>query len=146
MYQQILVPIDGSTTSERALDEAIIFARQQNSCVEIVHVLEDIWYFDSENYLNYAELMHAMKCSGEKILAQAQSKLRQAGVVVKTKLLEAHGERIANVIMAEAKNNKVDLIVIGTHGRSGFSHMLLGSVAEGIVRTSHIPVLLIRGG
>lgn len=146
MYQQILVPIDGSTTSERALDEAIIFARQQNSCVEIVHVLEDIWYFDSENYLNYAELMHAMKCSGEKILAQAQSKLRQAGVVVKTKLLEAHGERIANVIMAEAKNNKVDLIVIGTHGRSGFSYMLLGSVAEGIVRTSHIPVLLIRGG
>lgn len=145
MYQQVLVPIDGSTTSERALDEAIIFARQQNACVEIVHVLEDIWYFDSENYLNYAELMHAMKCSGEKILEQAQSKLRQAGVVVKTKLLEAHGERIANVIMAEAKNNKVDLIVIGTHGRSGFSHMLLGSVAEGIVRTSHIPVLLIRG-
>ncbi|MDE2389119.1 MAG: universal stress protein, partial [Betaproteobacteria bacterium] len=54
MYQQILVPIDGSTTSKRALDEAIIFAQQQNACVEIVHILEDIWYFDSENYLNYA--------------------------------------------------------------------------------------------
>ncbi|MBS0588577.1 MAG: universal stress protein [Proteobacteria bacterium] len=146
MYQQILVPIDGSATSERALDEAIKFARQQNARVEIVHVLEDIWYFDSENYLNYAELVHAMKCSGEKMLAQAQTKLQQAGVAVETKLLEAHGERIANVITAEAKNNKADLIMIGTHGRSGFSHMLLGSVAEGVVRTAHIPVLLIRGG
>ncbi|QOJ19687.1 MAG: universal stress protein [Gammaproteobacteria bacterium] len=146
MYQQILVPIDGSAISERALDEAIKFARQQNARVEVVHVLEDIWYFDSENYLNYAELVHAMRGSGEKMLAQAQTKLQQAGVAVEAKLLETHGERVANIITAEAKNNKADLIMIGTHGRSGFSHMLLGSVAEGVVRTAHIPVLLIRGG
>ena len=111
-----------------------------------MHVLEDIWYFDSENFLNYAELVHAMKCSGEKMLAQAQTKLQQAGVAVESKLLETHGERVANIITAEAKNSNADLIMIGTHGRSGFSHMLLGSVAEGVVRTTHIPVLLIRGG
>ena len=145
MYQQILVPIDGSATSERALDEAIKFARQQNACVEIVHVLEDIWYFDSEDYLNYAELVHVIKNSGERMLAQAQTKLQQAGVAVEVKLLEAHGARVANIITAEAKDNNANLIIIGTHGRSGFSHMLLGSVAEGVVRTAHIPVLLIRG-
>ncbi|QOJ23757.1 MAG: universal stress protein [Gammaproteobacteria bacterium] len=146
MYQRIILPVDGSPTSERALDEAIKFAQQQNAQVEVVHVLEDIWYFDSENYLNYAELVDAMKGSGKKILAQAQTKLQQAGVTVETKLLEAHGGRIANAITAEAKNNQADLIMIGTHGRSGVSHMLLGSVAEGVVRTAHIPVLLIRGG
>lgn len=146
MYQKILAPIDGSATSERALDEAIKFARQQNACVQIVHVLEDIRYFDSENFLDYAELVHAMKCSGEKMLAQAQTKLQQAGVKAEAKLLEAHGERVARIVTAEAKNNNMDLIIIGTHGRSGFSHVLLGSVAEGVVRTAHIPVLLIRCG
>ncbi|MBS0424817.1 MAG: universal stress protein [Proteobacteria bacterium] len=145
MYQKILVPIDGSATSECALDEVIKFARQQNAHVEIVHVLEDIWYSDSESYLNYAELVQAMKYSSEKMLAQAQTKLQQAGVAVEAKLLEAHDERVANIIVDEAKNSKADLIMIGTHGRSGFSHMLLGSVAEGVARTAHIPVLLIRG-
>lgn len=145
MYQRILVPIDGSATSERALDEAIKFAQQQNSRIELVYVLEDIWYFDNENYLNYAELVQVMHSSGEKILAQAQNKFLQAGVAVDIRLLEAQGERIANVIINEAKHSLANLIIIGTHGRSGFSRMLLGSVAEGVVRTAPIPVLLIRG-
>ena len=145
MYQRILVPIDGSATSGRALDEAIKFAQQHNAQVEVIYVLEDILYFDSDDYLNYAELVHSMRCSGEKILAQAQKKLQQAGIVTETKLLEARGARVANIIADEAKNNLADLIIIGTHGRSGFNRILLGSVAEGVVRTAHIPVLLIRG-
>ena len=146
MYQRILVPIDGSATSERALDEAIKFAQQQNSRIELIHVLEDIWYFDNENYLNYAELVQTMRYSGEKILAQAQNKFLQAGVMVDIRLLEAQGERVANVIINEAKNSLADLIIIGTHGRSGFNRMLLGSIAEGVMRMAHIPILLIRGG
>ena len=146
MYQRILVPIDGSATSERALDEAIKFAQQQNSRIELIHVLEDIWYFDNENYLNYAELVQTMRYSGEKILAQAQNKFLQAGVMVDIRLLETQGERVANVIINEAKNSLADLIIIGTHGRSGFSRMLMGSIAEGVVRMAHIPILLIRGG
>ncbi len=146
MYQRILVPIDGSATSERALDEAIKFAQQQNSRIELVHVLEDIWYFDNENYLNYAELVQTMRYSGEKILAQAQNKFLQAGVMVDIRLLETQGERVANVIINEAKNSLADLIIIGTHGRSGFNRMLLGSIAEGVMRMAHIPILLIRGG
>lgn len=146
MYQRILVPIDGSATSERALDEAIKFAQQQNSRIELVHVLEDIWYFDNENYLNYVELVQTMRYSGEKILAQAQNKFLQAGVMVDIRLLETQGERVANVIINEAKNSLADLIIIGTHGRSGFNRMLLGSIAEGVMRMAHIPILLIRGG
>lgn len=146
MYQRILVPVDGSATSGRALAEAIKFAQQHNARVEVAHVLEDIGYLDEENYLNYAGLVDSLKRSGEKMLAEAQMKLKQAGVPVETKLLEAKGERVAHVIIAEAKNAQADLIIVGTHGRSGFSRMLLGSVAEGVVRTADIPILLIHGG
>ncbi|WP_394807937.1 universal stress protein [Nitrosomonas sp.] len=144
MYQRILVPIDGSDISERALDEVIKFAQLQNVQVEVIHVLEDVGYFDNEDYLNYAELIQSMRSIGEKILERAQKKLQQAGVITEIKLLETQGERIVNVIATEAKNSLADLIVIGTHGRSGFSRMLMGSIAEGVVRTAHIPILLIR--
>lgn len=145
VYQRILVPLDGSVTSERALDEVIKFVQQQHAQVELIHVLEDVGYVDSENYIDYVELRDSMKLNGEKILAQAQHKLSEAGLSVQCSLPEAHGERIANVISAAAKNKSADLIIIGTHGRTGFNRMLMGSVAEGVVRTAHIPILLIRG-
>ncbi|MBP6057068.1 MAG: universal stress protein [Nitrosomonas sp.] len=144
MYQRILVPIDGSATSEYALDEVIKFAQQQNVQIKLVNVLEDVWYFDTESCSNYSELVDSMRRHGEKILKQAQNKLQQVGITAEIKLLEARGERIANVIITEAKNNLANLIIIGTHGRSGFSRMLLGSVAESVVRVAHIPILLIR--
>ena len=71
--------------------------------------------------------------------------MQQAGVAAEVKLMEAGGERIAGVILEEARRWSAELIVIGTHGRSGFSRVLFGSVAEGMVRMAHIPVLLIRG-
>lgn len=145
MYQRILVPVDGSSTAEHALNEAIKFTQHQHAEVELVHVLEDVGYVDEENFLNYVELRDSMKSSGERILAQAQQKLNQAGLNVRCTLLEAHGERTANVISTAAKNLSADLIIIGTHGRTGFNRMLMGSVGEGVVRTAHIPILLIRG-
>jgi nucleotide-binding universal stress UspA family protein len=145
MYQHILVPVDGSPTSYRALQEALKLAKQLKAQLALIHVMEEIWYVDSESYLNYAELQKSVRISSEKILAQAEAAVLQEGVSPTVKLLEARGDRIANVIVAEAKRWPADLIVIGTHGRSGFSHMLFGSVAEGVVRTAHVPVLLIRG-
>lgn len=145
MYQRILVPVDGSPTSERALNEAIEFAHQHQAQIEIMMVIEDIFYYYDDGELDYAALLEPVKSNAGKILSNAKAKLQQAGVTVVTKLLEAKGERIANVIITEAKNYQADLIIIGTHGRSGFSRMLLGSVAEAVLRTAHIPVLLIRG-
>ncbi len=147
MYQRILVPSDGSPTSQRALEEALGLARQvgQGAQLELLHVVEIILFPDSEIYFNYAELQKIMRSSGEKILAQAEKMVREAGVAVQKRLLEAGGERIANVIVEEARRWPADLIVIGTHGRSGFSRILFGSVAEGVVHTADVPVLLIRG-
>lgn len=146
MYQKILVPVDGSTTSNCALQEAIKLAQQHHAQLELVHVFEDILYWVDESYVNYAELQETVRESSEKILTEAQALVQQAGLTPETKLLEAKGQRIANVIVTEAERWQADLIVIGTHGRSGFSRLLLGSVAEGVVRTATMPVLLIRGG
>jgi nucleotide-binding universal stress UspA family protein len=143
MYQHILIPVDGSPTSERALQEALRLAQQQSAQFELVYVVENL--LSKEGYVIYAELQETMRSNGRKILTQAQKVVQQAGMTAEVKLLEAGGERIANVIVAEAKRWSADLIVIGTHGRSGFSSLLFGSVAEGVVRTAHIPVLLIRG-
>ena len=68
----------------------------------------------------------------------------RSGATVETALLEASGERIASVIEGEARHWQADLIVIGTHGRSGLSRLLLGSVAEGVARSAPVPVLLVR--
>lgn len=145
MYQRILIPVDGSPTSDRALQEALTLAQQQNAQLQLLHVIEEIHFVDIESSINYAELQEAMRSSGNKILTQAQTAVQQAGMTAETKLLEASGKRVASVIVAEAERWPADLIVIGTHGRTGFSRLLFGSVAEGVVRTAPVPVLLIRG-
>lgn len=144
MYQRILVPIDGSATSDCALVEAIKLARQHAAQVELVNVYEDILYWVDENYINYAELQETIRLNAEKLLTKAQAEVIQAGIPVEAKLIEAKNNRIENVIIEEAKRWQAELIVIGTHGRSGFTRLMLGSVAEGVVRSASIPVLLIR--
>ncbi len=144
MYQHILIPVDGSPTSDRALQEALALARQHNAQLQLLHVLEEVHFVDMESSINYAELQESIRNSGAKVLAQAQVLVQQAGMTAETKLLEAGGERVASVIVAEAERWPADLIVIGTHGRTGFSRLLFGSVAEGVVRTAPAPVLLIR--
>ncbi|MCB1986453.1 MAG: universal stress protein [Burkholderiales bacterium] len=144
MYQRILVPVDGSATSNHALKEAIKFARLHHAQLKLIHVLEDMGYFDIDNYINYTELVESVRDSVKKMLEKATELVRQEGVVVAEKLLEAQGRRVANVIADEAIQWPADLIIIGTHGRSGFNRLLLGSIAEGVLRTAKIPILLIR--
>ena len=146
-YQRILVPIDGSATSERALQEAIKLA-DGKARLRVVYVLEEIFPLDAESYtyIDYAALQEAVRLTGERALAQAAEKAQQSGRVAETALLEAKGERIASVIEGETQRWQADLIAIGTHGRSGLSRLLLGSVAEGVVRGASVPVLLVRAG
>ena len=145
MYQRILVPIDGSATSERALQEAIKLAAGKAQ-LRLVYVVEEAYPLDAEGYayIDYSAVQEAVRKTGERTLAQAAVKVRRSGITAETTLLDVRGERVASVIDNEALNWKADLIVIGTHGRSGLSRMLLGSVAEDVVRGASIPVLLVR--
>lgn len=146
MYKHILVAVDGSDTSNLALQEAIKLAKEQQAQLRIVHVVEDIpLNIDTEYALD--EYQEAMRKTGEAVLSKAEALARESGVTPETKLLqiETLGHRITNLVVEEAQSWPADLIVLGTHGRRGFNHLLMGSVAEGIVRVSPQPVLLIRG-
>ncbi|ADE12381.1 UspA domain protein [Sideroxydans lithotrophicus ES-1] len=145
MYRRILVPIDGSDTSMHALQEAARLA-ERSAQIRLVYVLEEVYLLDAEGYTYFdiTSLQEAMRQTGERTLSQAAEKVRQSNAAVETALLEAKGARIADVIGNEAGHWQADLIVIGTHGRSGLNRLLLGSVAEGVVRVASVPVLLVR--
>ncbi len=145
MYQRILVPVDGSKTSSIALQEAVKLAQQHGARIKLVHVIEDVRFFDAEGMIDYTTLQDMSKRSGEQALSQAKELAQRSGITAETELLESGGERVENVIIAECKRWLADLVVIGTHGRSGVSRILFGSVAEGVVRSATTPILLIRG-
>jgi len=146
MYQHILVPVDGSQTSDLALREAIKLRGSGNAELRIVQIVEEVTPLLDVELLNVDALREAVREAGRLILAKAEIIARAAGVPATTRLVEARpGARIANVIADEARAWPADLIVIGTHGRRGLDHLLLGSVAEGVIRIAPAPVLLVRG-
>jgi len=145
MYQRILVPINGSSTSARALQEAIKLA-QGKAQLRLVYVLEEILPLAAEgfDYSNSAALQETARKAAEDTLAQAADKVRKSGATVETALIDELGQGVIDSINNEALNWSADLIVIGTHGRTGLTRLLLGSIAEGVVREAAMPVLLIR--
>ena len=148
MYKHILVPVDGSDTSNLALQEAMKLAKEQQAALRLVHVVDETpAYMTMDTAYALADFQKAMREAGEKVLATCAATARQAGVEVDTKfvILEVLAQRICDAINEEAKRWPADLIVIGTHGRHGFNHLLLGSVAEGVIRLATKPVLVIRG-
>jgi len=148
MYKHILVPVDGSDTSNRALAEAMKLAKEQQAALRLVHVVDETpAYMTTDTAYALADFQKAMRDAGEKVLATCAATARQAGLEVDTKfvILEVLAQRICDAINEEAKRWPADLIVIGTHGRHGFNHLLLGSVAEGVIRLATKPVLVIRG-
>lgn len=145
MYQRILVPVDGSDTSTRALQEAVRLSNAQTS-LRLIYVIDDVYPLDAEGYayIDVETLREAMRQTGERILKQAVKSVEHSAANVEIALLDANGHRIASVIDEDAKRWSAELIVLGTHGRSGIGRLLMGSVAEGVVRGTTIPVLLIH--
>jgi nucleotide-binding universal stress UspA family protein len=152
MYERILVAIDGSDTSELALREAIGLAKDQNAILRLVHAVD----VTPPPYMTTSPLavqfplvdyQKALQEAGEKLLATRATTAREAGVSVDTKLITVRmlGERIYEAIEEQSNQWPADLVVVGTEGRRGFKRLMIGSVAEGLVRISTKPVLLIRG-
>jgi nucleotide-binding universal stress UspA family protein len=146
MYKRILVGIDGSKTSDQALQEAIKLAKEMQAQLRIVYAVDTVNFNLDMEFPNPPEYSNALINSGQAILKKAETVATKADVSFETKLLEIDtlGKRIPEVIAAEAENWPADLIVLCTHGRKGLSHLFLGSVSEGVVRAATKPVLLIR--
>jgi len=146
MFKRILVAVDGSSTSDQALQEAIQLAKELQAQLRIVHAVDLRDIYLSADFVDPLELSNVVTKSGQEILRKAQALAESTGIAVETQLLkmEAMGQRIPEMIAADAEAWPADLIVICTHGRSGLSRLLMGSVAEGVVRVATKPVLLVR--
>lgn len=146
MYQRILIAVDGSDLSNRALQEAIALAQNLHAALRIVHVVDEVTLNWEGEYADMSAVQKSFRDSGQRILEKAQNIAREAGMEHEAKLLEIQtfGHRISDLIVEEAKDWPADLIVVGTHGRRGLHDVLLGSVSDGVARRASVPVLLVR--
>lgn len=147
MYKRILVAVDGSDTSERVLSEAIGLARDQQARLRIVYAIDEVNINAGSEFTTPPEMEKWWAEAGREILDKALNRALAAGADAETRLIELDklGKGIADGIIEDANAWPADLIVAGTHGRTGLGHLLMGSVAEGMVRRSPVPVLLVRG-
>ena len=145
MYNRILVPVDGSSTSLKGLDEAIKVHRAGGGKLRIVHVLNEL-ILDSSfaPSLYYDQVILGLRESGKSVLANAEAHARRQNVDVESELIETIGSRASSVILEAAKQWNADLIVMGTHGRRGLRRLALGSDVESVLRSSPVPVLVVR--
>ena len=146
MFRRILVALDGSETSMRALTASLNLARQGGGRVRMVHVVEELAYlggFDPYG-ASSGDLIKVIRENGAKVLANGLAAAQSAGVEADTVLYDNFGERLPEAVADAAKQWNADLIVVGTHGRRGMGRVLMGSGAEQIIRLSPVPVLVIR--
>ena len=146
MYERILVPVDGSATSKRGLDEAVRLAKLTNATIKLLHVVDELIFATGfETGATYSNVvLPLLKEGGERILAEARERVAAAQVPVETLLVDNIGARTAEVVVEQADAWKADVIVLGTHGRRGVTRFMLGSDAEQILRIATVPVLLVR--
>ena len=143
MFKRILVPVDGSETSTKALVTALQLAREADGRVRVVHVLDELAYVSGFEYT--ADLIGIAREQAGKVLRDAMDVAKASGVPADSKLVEIPGHRLGEVVADEAGTWQADLIVVGTHGRRGVGRVLLGSGAEQVLRMAPVPVLAIRG-
>ncbi|NKI94270.1 universal stress protein [Rhizobacter sp. SG703] len=143
MYQRILVPVDGSDTSNHGLDEAVQLAKLTHAKLRLVHMVDELSF--ATGFGGYAgDVAAVMKNAGNAVLAQGAARAKAAGVEAETALFETMSNRLADVVVDEIGRWPADVVVLGTHGRRGVGRWLLGSDAEQILRSSPVPVLLVR--
>jgi nucleotide-binding universal stress UspA family protein len=146
VFERIVVPVDGSEPSENAVALAIRLAGELHAGLTFCHVVDReaivapyvaVPYGDAGPSLAYAHE------EGERLLKAAAAKAGEAGIEARTRLVEGSAvEAIVRLCAAE----RFDLIVMGSHGRRGLARVFVGSVAEGVLRTAALPVLVVRQG
>lgn len=145
MYKHILCPIDGSATSNEGMHEAIQFAKEQNAQLHFLHVIDTyIPIVDMSGDFNVTYMINILRENGENIIKNAAAAAKKSGVIAETKTIESVGGRTASYIVQEAEKWPADLIVMGTHGLRGISRLVMGSDAENVLRTSNVPLLLVK--
>ncbi|MGQ4809874.1 putative universal stress protein [Candidatus Entotheonellaceae bacterium PAL068K] len=135
--QHLLVPLDFSPDAERALDYAVELAQQFQARLTLMHVV----YMPPTTEVHLAAYLSEIEAGAEHDMQLYEKRVQDTGLALETILVR--GVPFREIInLAEAQH--VDLIVMGTHGRTGVKHLLLGSVAERVARLAPCPVLITR--
>ena len=137
--RKIIVPLDFSSSSQSTIDYASMIAERFAATLILVHVIESLPYSITDTF-QIVEHRRALETLASSLLRNLSDDLRARKLDVKTHLVWGNPSR---EILAKARREKADLIVMGTHGRSGLPHMVMGSVAEKTVRLARIPVLTV---
>ena len=150
---KILVPIDGSELSKRAADYAIFLSSKLGTELCIIHVLNNIPYehnvgsyglYDIETPDEIKQILQEERGITKEWFDEIKANANEKNIqVIKTELVTTRSS-IESAIVNYAERNRVDLIVIGLAGHSGFKKLVLGSVASGVIKHSHCPVMLIK--
>jgi nucleotide-binding universal stress UspA family protein len=139
-FSKILVAIDGSEASMDAADFAISLSQEHNAEIYALHVIHsDVDLFGPHETSEY---MTSMRNEGEKYLDKVRLKVNEKDIQIKTEIISSIN--VAVGIVDYAESNNMDLIVIGTRGRSGFKKLLLGSVASAVITYAHCPVMVVK--
>ncbi len=142
MYTKILMPTDGSTASEKAIQEGLEVAKSMGAEVTFLYAIENLssaLWISPESVPYGIELMEDLKQVGNRSLNKALQLAQKAGVKAYSELKEL---RPLDAILQAAKDH--DLVMMGTHGRSGLDRFMLGSVTESVLHRCEKPVLVLR--
>ena len=144
MFKHLLVPIDGSPTSELAVGKAIGLAKAFDSKVTIIYVVDPYPFtgVGADFAYGQSQYLNAAKAAATESLATARKQMEDAGVTLQTATVESHA--VWRGILQAADSGDADLIVMGSHGRSGIEKLVLGSVAQKVLTNTRLPVLLVR--
>ncbi len=137
MYDRILVPTDGSKGAETAVDHALSLAEKYDAEIHVYYVVD----VRAENTTDlWSNLVGEFEEIGENSTGEIKERAEKRGIEAVTEVEHGIPHREIN---AYAEENDIDMIVMGTHGRTGLDRMLLGSVTEKVVRNSNVPVLTV---
>jgi len=139
MYDNILLPTDGSESMESVVDHAVELARAHDATLHALYVANTTSLSDLPMESSWENVSAALRKQGEDAMKTIEE--IAGDLEVETTILEGSPSR---EIVDYADENDIDVVVMGTHGRSGVDRLLLGSVAERVLRSSPVPVLAIR--
>jgi nucleotide-binding universal stress UspA family protein len=142
MYKKILVPLDGSEVAQKALEEAERLAKTFDSELLLVQIVPFMPIYGSPELVTPLIIDEKQKEAAHRYLASLVENLKQKGL--RATLTVKTGQQVPAEILDAAKEMGADLIVISSHGRSGFTRWFVGSVALKVLTRAEIPVLLLR--
>ena len=147
MYQHILTAVDGSETSRRTVIEAVALAKASGAALTLVHAVDEALFahFTHTTLANREAVEKALISEGQNVLDGAADVATEAGMTPTTRLLTSKHQSTSDQVAQAIVDLKADLLVVGSHGRRGVQRLILGSVAERLLRKVGVSVLIVRG-